>query len=197
MSGEAARAADVWAENEAMETCPHPEGERVRDDDGTEVCAACGGVLEVGAPPERKTPDRSGAAPPESGQGILSRIPWPPGPGVPAYTPEQVEAEVLDMVARLNSGARFQAGKEEELREAVIEFEIAYARAITAANAKTAEARKAQALLACEELFVRRQVLEQVVRTTREGMHTLRAQLTGLQTVARSVGMAAGPGWTR
>lgn len=31
-------------------------------------------------------------------------------------------------------------------------------------------------------------VAEQVVRTTREGMHNLRAMLTGLQTVAKSVG---------
>lgn len=176
--------------------CPHPPGERVRDDDGTQVCMACSQVIEEGDGPSAgvSTRDRAGAAPPDSGDGVLSRIPWPPGPNTVPYTPENVEHEIIDMVARLNSGARFQAGKEEELAQARIAFELKHARALIGSPGKSAQERKAWALLQVEEEWTRLTVLEQVVSTTKAGMHTLRQQLSGLQSVSRSVGQAASVG---
>jgi hypothetical protein len=176
--------------------CVHPEGDLLRDpEDGTVVCMACSQVIEPGTdlPPALGSTDPRDT--PEEGPGVLSRIPWPPGPGTVPYTPENVEHEIIDMVARLNSGARFQAGKERELQQAEVAFELSYARKLLEAPGRSQDMRKAWAVLQVEEEWTRVQVLRQVVRTTREGMHTLRAQLSGLQTVNRSVGAAAGTGY--
>lgn len=173
------------------DACPHPAGDRLRDEDGTQVCAACGAVVEQ--PTAEQQAGGSGwiePAEPESGVGVLRHIPW--GPGQRPYTPEDVEHEILDYIARLNSGARFQAAKEQELREAEIAYEINYARKLIDAPGRSEKMRTAWALLQVEEEWTKVTVLRQVVRTTREGMHTLRQQLTGLQSVARSVGAVAG-----
>lgn len=172
------------------DACPHLPGDRIRDEDGTQICTACSEVLEQ--PTAEEQAKEIEAAPPDSGQGVLRHIPW--GPGQRPYTPEDVEHEILDYIARLNSGARFQAGKEQELREAEVAYELAHARKLIEAPGRSEKMRLAWALLEVQEEWTRVTVLRQVVRTTREGMHTLRQQLTGLQSVSRSVGVTGGTG---
>lgn len=165
------------------------------------MCAACGEHLtDIGMPANEPEPE--GAADPESGTTSFRHIPW--GEGQRPYTPEDVEREIIDIVGRLNAGARFQAAREREAVQAALEFEIGYARALTeAANERdhegkvvnsSADQRKAVATLACQDLLVTHRRYEQVVRTTRESMHTLRSNLSGLQTINRSVSASAGSG---
>lgn len=173
--------------------CQHPAPARLRDpEDGTQVCTLCSEVISAPTGEEEAAAREITAAPPESGQGVLRHIPW--GQGARPYTPEDVEHEILDYIARLNSGARFQAGKEQELREAEVRFEIAHARKLLEAPGRSEKMRLAWALLEVQEQWTEVQILRQVVRTTREGMHTLRQQLTGLQSVSRSVGVTGGTG---
>lgn len=170
--------------------CPHLPGDRIRDEDGTQICTACSEVIEQ--PTAEQQAKEIEPAAPDSGQGVLRHIPW--GPGQRPYTPEDVEHEILDYIARLNSGAKFQAGKEVELREAEVAYELAFARKLLEAPGRSEKMRLAWALLEVQEQWTNLQILKQVVRTTREGMHTLRQQLTGLQSVSRSVGVTGGTG---
>lgn len=189
--------------------CLHPPEQRRKLGDGSQLCGSCwevlpapevvtgdpsGATVSTGDPdPEAGTgppigprqPREVGAAAPDTGQGWLAHV------DPSNYTPAQVELEILNVAARLNSGARFQAAREQELGEARIAFELAWARAIMGSSARAADQRKAEAMGRCEELFVTLTRLETTVRTTREGMHTLRSQLSGLQTVSRSVTASA------
>lgn len=181
--------------------CAHLPTDHVQQDDGTLLCGSCGEVLTaIGMPANEPEPE--GAADPESGDTTFKHIPW--GPTERPYTPEDVEREIIEIVGRLNAGARFQAAREREAVQAALEFDIAYARALIEAGRErdgegklvnsSADQRKAAATLACQELLVTHRRYEQVVRTTRESMHTLRSNLSGLQTINRSVSASAGSG---
>lgn len=171
--------------------CAHLPEHRRLDEDGSQACAACGEALtDIGLP--ANLPEPEGATDPETGDGNLVHIPWPPGPNTRPYTPEDVEHEIVDTMYRLDGGARFQAARERELVQAKLEYDLAYASAISSSTERSADRRRAAAMLACQDAYVVWQRYEQVVRTTRESMHTLRSKLSGLQTINRSVSASSG-----
>lgn len=175
-------------------SCLHPPTERVREDDGTQVCGACGNVVVVVGSTEVAVPSSGQVETFDVGQGVLEHLPWPPGPQTRPYTPEDVEHELVAMVARLNSGARYEARITRELGDAEHAYELAYAQALLERNERSKELREAAAKIACREQWDRLAQLRTDYRTTRAGMHTLRAQLNAMQTVNASVRIASGGG---
>jgi hypothetical protein len=103
------------------------------------------------------------------------------------YGPADVERQLISVTARLERGAHFQRAWEERAHEAGVAYELAYARALVNA-AGPADVRKAAALLQCQPEFAERELCIMMVRAVRETMHTVRALLSGYQTIARSVG---------
>jgi hypothetical protein len=173
--------------------CSHPAPDR-RLVDGEQVCSVCWEVVSV---PQTIVPrDRPGAVDPTAREGDarstggLRHITTNPDATSRPYTPEEVEREVVDTLDRIERGAGFLTTKEEQRGAAKLAYELAHARALIRSTARSAEGREAEAMLACEELYEQWQLLELTCRTAREGMHNLRAKLSGTQSVLRSVGEA-------
>lgn len=160
-----------------------------------------------GGPDEPPPPDGAGqstevARRPEQPAGLPARAPSavaaadPLAAAVPIirpdqpYTPLDIERQLLDIDGRIERGMAFQAEWEDELYAASLAYDLAYARAINRSAATSADKRKAEALLACQDEYVRMRTAESMVRTVREVMHNLRTLQTGFQTVARSVAAA-------
>lgn len=104
------------------------------------------------------------------------------------YGPQDVEHQLLDINGRIERGVHFQRYWEERHFVAKSEYEIGYARAMVKAQGGSADVRKANALLACEDQWRELQLCEAMVRAVRETMHNLRSLQSGYQTVSRSVG---------
>lgn len=174
-------------------SCPHPAPSR-RLVDGEQVCSDCWEVVSV---PQAIVPrDRPGSTDPTAREGDarqtggLRHITTDPDASSRPYTPEEVEREIVDTLDRIERGAGFLTTKEEQRGAAKLEYELAYARALLRATGRSQEQRDAEAMIACEEQYERWQLLELTCRTAREGMHNLRAKLSGTQSVLRSVGDA-------
>jgi hypothetical protein len=196
MSGEAT-AADEVAEDAG---CPHPPSER-RLEDGEQLCLACGQVVE---PWERQAivaKDRPGVTDPTAREGDARQtggLRHITGAGLVGgdrpYTPDEVEREIVDTLDRLERGAGFLTTREEQRSAAKMAYEIAFARARFRSDGRSSEQRNDDALLQCLDLYEEWQQLELVCRTAKEGLHNLRAKLSGLQSVLRSIGTALGGG---
>jgi hypothetical protein len=180
------------------ETCPHPAPDR-RLENGQQVCSRCGEVVQV---QQAIVPrDRPGSVDPtrregDARSGGLRHITYDPAaPGGPRpYTPDEVEREIVDTLDRIERGAGFLTTQEEKRGAAKMAYELAFARARFNSDGRSAEQRNDEAMLACQELYERWQLLELTCRTAREGMHNLRSKLSGLQTVSRSISSALGGG---
>lgn len=103
-------------------------------------------------------------------------------------TPDEVTTRITDTVARLERGANFHRRCIEEKYEADLALQMAWARAMNRADGSSADIRKAQATLACEEEITAQSVAELKVKAVAATTHDLRAMLSGYQSVARSVG---------
>lgn len=104
------------------------------------------------------------------------------------YTPSDVELQLVSIVARLEAGQHFQRQWEVRANAAALAYEIAHARAIVESDGRSKEVREAEALLACEDLYLTKMDAEATVKAVRESMHNLRSMLSGFQSIARSVG---------
>lgn len=177
----------------AAPSCSHPAPDR-RLVDGEQVCSACWEVVSV---PQAIVPrDRPGAVDPTAREGDarstggLRHITTNPDATSRPYTPEEVEREIVDTLDRIERGAGFLTTKEEQRGAAKLAYDLAHARALLRSTARSAEGREAEAIIACQEEYEQWQLLELTCRTAREGMHNLRAKLSGTQSVLRSVGDA-------
>jgi hypothetical protein len=104
------------------------------------------------------------------------------------YTPAEVEAQLIDIEARLDRGAHFQRIWEERAYRTKMAYTLANARALVDSRAGSADVRRAEALLACQQQYEDQALADMMVRAVRESMHNLRSQLSGYQSIARSVG---------
>lgn len=181
------------------EQCPHPAPDR-RLFDGDQVCMACGAVI-LGEPQPAILPvDRPGAADPtmRTGDGArpvgLRHVNYVDGQAYTSrpYAPAEVELEIVGLLSRIERGAGFQTSKLEELAAAKLEYDLAYARALLNSTARSKELREAEAMLACRQQYERWKLLDLTCKTTAEGMHNLRALLSGFQSVAKSIGTSLG-----
>jgi hypothetical protein len=112
------------------------------------------------------------------------------------YTPDLVERHILDVLARLETGALFE-------RECIVRFDKAATEwnrvyfATIHTSAQTSELkRKAEAEVECHEagLTAERDEAKMLVSAAKATMHNLRAVLSGYQSVAKSVTAAYNPG---
>lgn len=104
------------------------------------------------------------------------------------YTPDDVERHIVDVLARLEMGAKFEReviGKQYETAQA---YELAYQAAILASEHTSADRRKADAITKCEAELKAKNEAEFLRKAVQATMHNLRAVLTGYQSVSRSVG---------
>ena len=106
------------------------------------------------------------------------------------YTPADVEKHILDVLARLECGAKFE-------RETVLgaytttqAFDRAYWRAFNASEATSEGKRKAEAMVLCEIEHMEMTQAAMLKEAAKATMHNLRAVLSGYQSVGRSVGAA-------
>lgn len=178
--------------------CPHPFPDR-RYYDGQQTCSRCWEVLDEPAPAITAV-DRPGAADPtmreaDGARAVgLRHVSYVEGQAYAnrPYTPDEVELEIVRILAQIERGAGFLTTRLEERAAAKLEYDLAYARALLRTTARSKELREAEATLACQEQYERWQLLDLTVKTASEGMHNLRSMLSGFQSVAKSIGVSLG-----
>lgn len=105
------------------------------------------------------------------------------------YTPLDVEHQILDVEQRLDRGEHFLRVWLDKQAHAEHAYTIGQARAFTLASG-TVDARKAKATLDTEgELWAKTEA-DMMVRAVRDTLHSLRSQLSGYQTVSRSINVS-------
>lgn len=110
------------------------------------------------------------------------------------YGPAEVEAQLVDIEARLERGQHFQRVWEERAYRTKLAYTLSNAKALIDTRASSADVRRAEALLACQQEYEDMMLAEMMVKAVRETMHNLRSQLSGYQTISRSVGaVVSGP----
>lgn len=116
------------------------------------------------------------------------------------YGPAEVEAQLVDIERRLESGQVFQRQWEDRAFKTGLAFELGWARAMNECTESSADRRKAAVLVKIEPLLIDKLLAEHMVKAVRETMHNLRSQLSGFQSIARSVTSTysvSGSGWNR
>lgn len=103
------------------------------------------------------------------------------------YGPGELEAQLIDIAARLERGVHFQRGWEEQNYRDRLKFELAYNQSIMESDESSADRRKAGAIVACKELFEAKALSDMMVRAVRETMHNLRSLQSGYQTISNSI----------
>lgn len=120
-------------------------------------------------------------------------------PGLPMIdpsqivTPDQLEAHLLDVIVRLERGQIFEREAIEAEYEARLAWELARAKSI-AKGGGAADVREARALEEHAELYEMYRRAEMLRKATQAAMHNCRSQLSGYQTVSRSVLATYGAG---
>jgi hypothetical protein len=174
-------------EQGSLGACSGP-AQMIADGDGTQLAVcSCGAVVEIPGGLEVQlrgrglTPD---ATPPSAAD--------PVQPGLPLIdpseiaTPEQLEAHLLDVIQRLETGQLFERQCIETEYRARLAWEKAKAKQI-AKGGKAADVRMAAALTEHGELYEKYLIAEMMRKATQAAMHNCRSMLSGYQTVARSV----------
>jgi hypothetical protein len=108
------------------------------------------------------------------------------------YTPEQVERHILDVLYRLETGAKYERECVKRAHQAVDAWDRAFYKAIHSSSATSADRRKAEAMVACDDAGLTAEKAEALMMrdAVKATMHNLRAVLSGYQSTARSVGVA-------
>lgn len=167
--------------------CDWSDGAAYQPEAGAVVCG-CGEFAEMPPPTAPDQPAPGGA---------LERAPLDPIASTLAlidpaeqYTPADVERHILDVLARLETGALFE--RETVLAEfnAKTAFERAYWQALNESQATSSDRRKADAMVKCADLHEALIQAEMMAKATKATMHNLRAVLSGYQSTSRSVGAA-------
>ncbi len=112
------------------------------------------------------------------------------------YTPDELERHILDVLARLETGALFERECIVAANTAVDAWDRAYWRAFHACEATSDGKRKAAAMVACDDAGLTQEKFEaeSLKEAVKATMHNLRAVLSGYQSVAKSVTAAYNPG---
>lgn len=119
----------------------------------------------------------------------LNRSLPPLDPSLP-YTPADVELKILEVLQQGERGERFLREQLARLHQAQHNLDLRYNLAIRKSDARAADQRKADAWIATERERYEATEAEMLVRALRDNLHNLRAQLSGFQSVARSLGVS-------
>lgn len=104
------------------------------------------------------------------------------------YTPADVEAQLVEVLSKLERGMHFQRYWEERAYAAEVAWTMANARAVAKHRSSgAADVRKAMALLDCQREYEEMALCGAMVRAVRETMHSLRSLQHGYQTTSNSV----------
>lgn len=106
------------------------------------------------------------------------------------YTPADVELKILEILQQGERGERFLREQLARLHQAQHNLDLRYNLAIVKSDARAADQRKAEAWIATEKERFEATQAEMLVRALRDNLHNLRAQLSGFQSVARSLGVS-------
>lgn len=113
------------------------------------------------------------------------------------YTPAEVESQLVDIEARLDRGQHYQRVWEERAFRTKLAYTLAYEADLVRIYNDTrapADIRQAQARQVNRAAYEAMTLAEMMVKAVRETMHTLRSQLSGYQSICRSVGASfSGP----
>lgn len=108
------------------------------------------------------------------------------------YTPKDVEIGIIEILRKMQNGDYFLRTQLSRQHAADFAFTMKYQLKIATSKSKAADQRKAEATLACKNELYEQSEAEMLVRATRDTLHSLRSQLMGLQTVAKSLGISIG-----
>lgn len=106
------------------------------------------------------------------------------------YGPVDVERHILDVLARLETGALFERETVRNHFAAKQAFDMKYNVALLDSVQSSADRRKADAMVKCEAEARALAEAEMLLAAVKATMHNLRAVLSGYQSTARSVGAA-------
>lgn len=168
-----------------MSECAHPEEYLEVQEDGSTVCQTCGTVLAE--KPSQVAQLAGDEPPPPLG---LKHITWNPSAQYASrpYTPEEIELEMMGTIDLLERGTTWLVGADQARYEAKMTFDLERARKLLEAPGRSQEMREAWAMLETESLYREWQRMEIIYKTRERAMHNVRAKLSGLQSIARSVG---------
>lgn len=168
-------------EHDGHLNCPHTDQARYLPDSATVICGC--GFAAIRPEPANELA-YTAHDPIESALGLID--------ATKIYTPDEVERHILDVLARLETGALFE--RECILREAraLDAWDRVYWQALNDTPATSETKRKAAAMVACDEDGVTQEKFEAVMlrKAVAATMHNLRAVLSGYQSVAKSVAVA-------
>jgi hypothetical protein len=136
--------------------------------------------------PYRGTPIMPGA-----GQELdpLSGRLAPLDPTLP-YTPQDVELKIVEILRQLENSELFLRQQLARLHQATHNHDFRYNLALAKSDQRAADQRKAEAWLATEKERHEMTEADMLVRALRDSQHNLRSQLSGFQSVARSLAVS-------
>lgn len=106
------------------------------------------------------------------------------------YTPQDVELKIVSILRQVENSEEFLRQQLARLHQATHNHTMRYNLAIARSTAKAQDQRKAEAVIACEAQLKEMTEAEMLVRALRDAQHNLRSQLSGFQSVARSLGVS-------
>lgn len=108
------------------------------------------------------------------------------------YTPADVELKIVEILGQLEKSEIFLRQQLARLHAATHNHTMRYNLAIAKSTARSADQRKAEAVISCEHEAYEMTEADMLVKALRDSQHNLRSQLSGFQTVARSIGVSMG-----
>lgn len=119
---------------------------------------------------------------------LTGRLP-PLDPTLP-YTPADVELKIVEILRQLENSELFLRQQLARLHQAQHNYNMRYNLAYKTSDGRSDGQRKADAVLATERESYEMTEAEMLVRALRDSQHNLRAQLSGFQSVARSLAVS-------
>lgn len=107
-------------------------------------------------------------------------------------TPVDIEQALLRLLAQIDKGVAALEESENTYSEASYEHDIAYARALVRSQASSAEKRKAEAVIAVDDLLHAKVRAEAVKTTRKERMKALLEQVEIVRSIGASVRVTYG-----
>jgi hypothetical protein len=106
------------------------------------------------------------------------------------YTPADVELKIVEILQQLENSDLFLRQQLQRLHQATHNHDFRYNLALAKSDQRAQDQRKAEAWLATEQERHEMTEAEMLVRALRDSQHNLRSQLSGFQSVARSLAVS-------
>lgn len=158
------------------------------------LCPKCSAVVLSEGPAEaveQQKPPWEGSPDKAIGKGLELANPWDAQMPIidlsKITTPREVSEYIADTVGRLERGLVYAAGAIQEHLEASRVYKLAYAKALGMSDARAADQREAEALLATEAEYTAMVAAEVKRRASQAITHDLRSALSGYQSLKNAL----------